>query len=444
MCRRLHIPAECGALSCSSNATVPAVAVEHADVPIAEGLAAVDIVVTDGKIAAHPAGRRRTGRYAADRSRRRHGLAGFVDMPHPSRQGPHLAAQAQSRRHLHGRARCRQRRPRGALVGRRRRAPHGFLAALRLRARHRRDPHPPRFARAAAPHLLAVFAEMRERWAAGSSCRRSSLVPLDASARQRLLRRARRNGRQSVAACSAASTCMVPDLDELLDDARSGRRASTASTSTSMSTRRTIRGPRRSTASPRPCCATGFTGKVTRRPLLLARRARPKTPPQRTIDRVAEAGIAVVSLPMCNMYLQDRDPRPHPALARRDAAPRAGGRRRRGRRRLRQHARPLLRLWRSRHARGVPRGGAHPASRPSARRLAGPRRHRDARRHRRPRRTWARIAAGAPADLVLFRAPQLDRAPVAPAVRPHRAAQRHARSTAPCPTTANSTTSMEA
>jgi cytosine deaminase len=29
---------------------------------------------------------------------------------------------------------------------------------------------------------------------------------------------------------------------------------------------------------------------------------------KRTIDRVAEAGIAVVSLPMCNMYLQDRAP----------------------------------------------------------------------------------------------------------------------------------------
>jgi cytosine deaminase len=32
----------------------------------------------------------------------------------------------------------------------------------------------------------------------------------------------------------------------------------------------------------------------------------------RIIDRVAEAGIAVVSLPMCNMYLQDRKPRRTP------------------------------------------------------------------------------------------------------------------------------------
>jgi cytosine deaminase len=28
----------------------------------------------------------------------------------------------------------------------------------------------------------------------------------------------------------------------------------------------------------------------------------------RTLDRVAEAGIAIVSLPMCNLYLQDRVP----------------------------------------------------------------------------------------------------------------------------------------
>ena len=46
-----------------------------------------------------------------------------------------------------------------------------------------------------------------------------------------------------------------------------------------------------------------------------------------TMDRVAEAGIAVVSLPMCNMYLQDRDARAyHPALARRHAAARTAAR----------------------------------------------------------------------------------------------------------------------
>ncbi len=40
-----------------------------------------------------------------------------------------------------------------------------------------------------------------------------------------------------------------------------------------------------------------------------------------TMDRVAEAEIAVVSLPMCNMYLQDRSAGTTPRLARRDAGP---------------------------------------------------------------------------------------------------------------------------
>jgi len=35
---------------------------------------------------------------------------------------------------------------------------------------------------------------------------------------------------------------------------------------------------------------------------------RPEAEARRTLDRVAEAGLAVVSLPMCNMYLQDRVP----------------------------------------------------------------------------------------------------------------------------------------
>ncbi|MGO8388937.1 cytosine deaminase, partial [Rhizobium johnstonii] len=40
-----------------SNATVPTVTVEHIDVPVTEGLATVDIVISDGRIAAiRPAG----------------------------------------------------------------------------------------------------------------------------------------------------------------------------------------------------------------------------------------------------------------------------------------------------------------------------------------------------------------------------------------------------
>ena len=71
--------------------------------------------------------------------------------------------------------------------------------------------------------------------------------------------------------------------------------------------------------------------------------------------------------------------------------------RRAGRRRLRQHPRPVLRLWRPRHARGVPRGGR--ASSISTTRIAGLGRRavaRDAGRDRRPRPITASSRAGAP------------------------------------------------
>jgi cytosine deaminase len=37
----------------------------------------------------------------------------------------------------------------------------------------------------------------------------------------------------------------------------------------------------------------------------------------RTMDLVAEAGLTVVSLPLCNLYLQDRNAGAHAAMARR-------------------------------------------------------------------------------------------------------------------------------
>jgi cytosine/creatinine deaminase len=52
---------------------------------------------------------------------------------------------------------------------------------------------------------------------------------------------------------------------------------------------------------------TGFPGKITcGHCCSLA--VQPDREARETLDRVAEAGIAVVSLPMCNMYLQDRVP----------------------------------------------------------------------------------------------------------------------------------------
>jgi cytosine/creatinine deaminase len=51
---------------------------------------------------------------------------------------------------------------------------------------------------------------------------------------------------------------------------------------------------------------TGFGGKVTAGHCC-SLAVQPDDVAKRVIDKVARAGIAVVSLPMCNMYLQDRD-----------------------------------------------------------------------------------------------------------------------------------------
>ena len=73
----------------------------------------------------------------------------FIEMPHPYRQGAHLAAHAQPRRHVHLRARRggRDRGARWSAEDVRRRM--DFSAPLRLRARHRRAPHPHRLVPAA-------------------------------------------------------------------------------------------------------------------------------------------------------------------------------------------------------------------------------------------------------------------------------------------------------
>ncbi len=52
--------------------------------------------------------------------------------------------------------------------------------------------------------------------------------------------------------------------------------------------------------------ATGFKGKVTAGHCC-SLAVQPDDTARRVIDKVAAAGLAVVSLPMCNMYLQDRD-----------------------------------------------------------------------------------------------------------------------------------------
>ena len=139
---------------------------------------------------------------------------------------------------------------------------------------------------------------------------------------------------------------------------------------------------------------------------------------RKTIDAVARAGIGVVSLPMCNLFLQDRHRRPHAALARcyRPAGTQGGRRQRDDRQR--QHARSVLpygdldmmEIWRE----GVrilhldyPFADWAPAVARRARAGDGVG----------PRRICAPAAR---ADMILTRARDFHRASRPPAVRSHR------------------------
>jgi cytosine deaminase len=180
---------------------------------------------------------------------------------------------------------------------------------------------------------------------------------------------------------------------------------------------------------------TGFEGRSSS---AIAARSRCRTRREAldTLDLVAKAGIDVVSLPMCNLYLQDRT-EPGGRTPRRAAS-----------------------RWCTRCARGIRVSFASDNTRDpfyaygdmdmlevmrEATRIG----HLD---HSAPTGWRAfltapaatcgfdapSLAPGAPADLVIVKARKLDRAFRPPASRPHRAA-RGAVSTGRCPITPNST-----
>ena len=295
----------------------------------------------------------------------------FVDMPHPHRQGPHLAAHAQSRRHLHGRARRGQRRPRGA-TGRpttsrarmdfclRCAYAHG-TAALRTHL----DSLPPQHR-----HLLAGLrrdarALDRPHRAAGA-CRSSPSTQSSTSAfaaelsptGRRAWRRARRRHLHGPRPRRACSSDVAP------------RREIAASTSISTSTRPPTRRRARSAASPTPrsapasraailvghCCSLAHAGRRRGRGARIDTRRRGRHR-RRLACRCATC--------TCRTASAGRTPRWRGVTLLHELT----AARRPGRGRLRQHPRSVLRLWRPRHARGLPRGGAHPPSRPPVRRL---------------------------------------------------------------------------
>jgi cytosine deaminase len=148
-----------------------------------------------------------------------------------------------------------------------------------------------------------VFEEMRERWRGRIDLQATCLIGIeevrDASRTEALARRVAAAG-----GVLGAVTYMLPDLPELLD--RMFRLASElgldldfhadeTDDSEAVSLRRIAEASLRN----------GFGGRVlVGHCCSLSRQGRLDV--EATLDKAAEAGLAVVSLPMCNLYLQDR------------------------------------------------------------------------------------------------------------------------------------------
>jgi len=148
-----------------------------------------------------------------------------------------------------------------------------------------------------------VFAEMRDRWAGRIDLQGVALYAIDAILDDGFARdiaaTVRRHG-----GLLGAATFMIPELDRALErvfrlaidngldlDFHVDESEDPAARSLRVIADTALR--------------LGFTGRITvGHCCSLARQ--PAAEAEETLARVADAGIAVVSLPMCNMYLQDR------------------------------------------------------------------------------------------------------------------------------------------
>ena len=149
-----------------------------------------------------------------------------------------------------------------------------------------------------------VFDDMRRRWAGRIDLQAVSLLPIDALADDRLAGDivstvARHEG------VFGAVTFMVPELDRILDGLM--RRAAEAGLDLDFHVDETGDPAARSlSAIAAAVMRTGFPGRVVAGHCC-SLAAQPDDEARATIEAVAAAGIAVVSLPMCNLYLQDRN-----------------------------------------------------------------------------------------------------------------------------------------
>ncbi|MBA5800116.1 MULTISPECIES: cytosine deaminase [Rhizobium] len=288
-----------------SNATVPAITVEPIDVPVTEGLATVDIVISDGMIAAI----RPAGAAPADYAR--------IDL----KDGMVWPCFADIHTHLDkGHIWPRQANPDGSFMGaldavRADREANWSAAdvkrrmefSLRSAYAHGTSLIRTHLDSLAPQHRISfeVFAEIRDAWKDRIALQAVALFPLDAMADSiffaDLVTVIRQNG-----GLLGGVTRMGPELVWQLDTLF--RTAAEHGLDVDLHVDETDdRGAETLKAIAEAVLRNGFEGKVTAGHCCSLARQDEDTA-ARTVELVAKAGIAVIALPMCNMYLQDRYP----------------------------------------------------------------------------------------------------------------------------------------
>ncbi|MGO8177931.1 cytosine deaminase [Rhizobium leguminosarum] len=288
-----------------SNATVPAATLEHIDVPVTEGLATVDIVISDGMIAAiRPAG-------AAPADYARTDLKDGMVWPCFADIHTHLDK---------GHIWPRQANPDGSFMGaldavRADREANWSAAdvkrrmefSLRSAYAHGTSLIRTHLDSLAPQHRISfeVFAEIRDAWKDRIALQAVALFPLDAMADSAfftdLVTTIRHTG-----GLLGGVTRMGPELVWQLDTLF--RTAAEHGLDVDLHVDETDdRGAETLKAIAEAVLRNGFEGKVTAGHCCSLARQDEDTA-ARTVELVAKAGVAVIALPMCNMYLQDRYP----------------------------------------------------------------------------------------------------------------------------------------
>jgi len=288
-----------------SNATVPAVTVEPVDVPVTEGLATVDIVISDGTIAAI----RPAGAAPADYAR--------IDL----KDGMVWPCFADIHTHLDkGHIWPRQANPDGSFIGaldavRADREANWSAAdvkrrmefSLRSAYAHGTSLIRTHLDSLAPQHRISfeVFAEIRDAWKERIALQAVALFPLDAMADSSFFTDLVTVVRQTGGLLGGV-TRMGPELIWQLDTLF--RTAAEHGLDVDLHVDETDdRGAETLKAIAEAVLRNGFEGKVTAGHCCSLARQDEDTA-ARTVALVAKAGIAVIALPMCNMYLQDRYP----------------------------------------------------------------------------------------------------------------------------------------